>query len=159
MFSEFGVGFGFDVDARSTRHVVKNRGDVDIVGNLRVVRDESGLRAFVVIRRDEQNSIDADLRRVLRQLNRVGGVVRAGARNDGDASVDMFNGEFYCGASFMVAASPVVPVIQIASVWLEIWSSIIRPSSAKFMPVSSNGVTIATHAPLNGNCFINSPPS
>ena len=50
---------GLDVALRAPGHVVEHHGPGDRIGNGREVRDEAALRRLVVVRRHEQETVDA----------------------------------------------------------------------------------------------------
>ena len=102
MFGKFVITVGRNVDACTPRHVVEDYGRVNAVGDFQIVRDKSGLRAFVIVRRDEQDSLNADRLRVLGKLNGVSRVVGAGARDDRNAPGHVLDGEFNRGFVFVV---------------------------------------------------------
>ena len=93
MLRELHIRLRLDAHARTGRHIVEAKRDVHAVSNGRVVRDEAILRAFVVIRRHDEQCIGADAFRVLRELDGIRCLVRARAGNDGDPALHLFAGE------------------------------------------------------------------
>ena len=59
-----------------------------LLATAREEAEEPFLRGAVVVRHDDERGIDADLRRVLRQRQRLVDVVRARRRDEGDAPAD-----------------------------------------------------------------------
>ena len=84
MLCKLHIGLRLDVDARARGDIIEDRGDIDAVRNCSIVRNETVLRTFVVIRRDKEKRICPDLLRILREFNRIGGLIRACARNHGN---------------------------------------------------------------------------
>ena len=79
-------GLGLCVDDDAARDVVEDHGPVGRGGDGLDVSDDSPLRWLVVVRRDDEHSVDTELVRALRQVDRVGGRVGPRARDDGTAS-------------------------------------------------------------------------
>ena len=88
-----------EVSRRSNRHpcsrrnVIEDLRNVDAVGDIGKVLDQAGLRGFVVIRRDLQQRVGADAFGVLRELQRIRGVVGAGARDDRNSAGNLLDAE------------------------------------------------------------------
>ena len=61
-------------------------------GDLLEVADDRPLRRLVVVRRDDEDRVDAELRRLLRQVGGVAGVVRAGTGDHRRAVADLVHG-------------------------------------------------------------------
>ena len=89
---ELGKRLGLEVEDHAARNVVD---DDRLVGHrgdrLEVLHDASGGRLRVVGRHDEER-IDAQIVRPLRQVDGVGGRVGAGAGDDGGAVADLVEG-------------------------------------------------------------------
>ena len=71
-----------DPRAGSPRDVVRDHRDGHGVGHPSEVLEQSSLRRLVVVRRDEQQPVGAELLGLSRQLERLRGVVRSGAAQD-----------------------------------------------------------------------------
>ena len=82
MLAERLIGLQSDVHAGTARDVVDDHRCFDLIGDGRVMLDQAGLRAFVVVRRDEQERVRADGGGHPAHFQRVGGGVAAGSGND-----------------------------------------------------------------------------
>ena len=78
-------GFRQDVRRRSAGDVVHEQRQIDARRNRLVVPEDAVLRGFVVVGRQQQRAVGAHLARSGGQPNRLGGRVRAGARDHRDA--------------------------------------------------------------------------
>ena len=81
-----------DVDDDAARDVVDDHRLVGGGGDLLEVADDCPLRRLVVVRRHDEDRVDAEPRAPLRQGRGVAGVVGAGARDDGRAVTDRVDG-------------------------------------------------------------------
>src|SRR5581483_4695176 len=77
-----------DVDDDATRDVVDDDRLVGARGDLLEMADDRALRRLRVVRRDDEEAVDAELLRTLRQLRRVARVVRPGPGDDRRAVAD-----------------------------------------------------------------------
>ena len=96
MLRKLRIRLRLDADPRTRRHIIENCRNADAVCNLRIVGNETILRAFVVVRRDEEERIGTDLFGILRQLDRVGRLIRARACNNGNAAAHLLHGIADC---------------------------------------------------------------
>ena len=67
-------------------NVVEHDGDIHCGGDGFEVGADAGLAGLVVVRRDEQEAVDAERCRLLGKVHRVCGVVGSGAGDDGGAA-------------------------------------------------------------------------
>ena len=79
---------GLDVDDDAARDVVGDDRQVGGGRDLLEVADDRALRRLVVVRRDDEDPVDAELGRLFRQVDGVACVVGAGAGDDGGALPD-----------------------------------------------------------------------
>ena len=102
MLRKLCIRLRLDADPRARRHIVENRRNADAVCDLRIVGNETILRAFVVVRRDEEERICTDLFGILRQLDRVGRLIRARTCNNGNAPVHLLHSIANCLAMLCI---------------------------------------------------------
>ena len=79
---------GLDVDDHAARDVVDDDRAVGRVRDRLEVGDDPALRRLVVVRRDDQEPVGAELVRRLGQVDRMRRRIRAGAGDDGRAVAD-----------------------------------------------------------------------
>ena len=97
MIGEFRKGGGEHVDARTSRDVVADDGGVHRVGDRTEVLDEPALGGFVVIRRDQQQRVCAQIFGKHGHLHCRFGGIGACAHYDGQLAFQLFHREFYDG--------------------------------------------------------------
>jgi hypothetical protein len=81
---------GFDRDGGAARDVVEHDGHVDGRGDRLEVGADACLAGLVVVRRDQQEAVDAEGCGLLGQVHGVRGVVGSGAGDDGRPSANRF---------------------------------------------------------------------
>ena len=77
-----------DVDDHAARDVVRDDRQVGSGRDRLEVLDDRPLRRLVVVRRHDEDAVHAERRRLLREMDGMRGVVRAGAGDDGRALAD-----------------------------------------------------------------------
>ena len=119
---------GLDVHAGSAGDVVDDDRQVALVRDGPEVRLEHPLVGLVVVRRDDQGGVHAELRGAAGGPDRGRGAVRAGAGDDADARPRL-------GRS--AATSRVVAITHSSSSWLSVGVSPVVPQATRpWMPAS-----------------------
>ena len=89
---QLGDRLGLDVDDDAAGNVVDDDRLVGVRGDLLNVAHDRALRRLVVVRGDDEERVDAELVRLLRELRGVVRVIRARAGDDGCAAADSLHG-------------------------------------------------------------------
>ena len=100
---ELGDRLGLDVDDHAARDVVDDDRPVGGLGDRPEMRHDPALRRLVVVRRDDEEAVDAELVRALGEVDRVRGVVRARAGDDGRAAAELVDRRLEQGQLLVVA--------------------------------------------------------
>ena len=138
---------GLDVDHDAARDVVDDDRPVGRRRDRLEVRHDPALRRLRVVRRHDQEGVDAELVRLLGQVDRVARVVGAGAGDDGRPVAHLVERRGVELEALLVGEhgpSPVVPVTTRPSEPLSTrWRASARKLSRSTAPSRLNGVTIA----------------
>ncbi len=120
-------------------------------------------RRLVVVRGDGEHRVAAELRGLVREVHRVGGVVAAGVGDDLRPVADLLDRELEQRdllGSVSVEASPVVPATARPSVpWPTRWCMRFAKDPSSTRRSASNGVTIAVMMSPNTRGIVQGGPA
>ena len=102
MFRQFRHRFRRKVHARAPWHVIHNNRNMHGVGNRDKIRHQPFLRRFIVIRRNAQQRVRADVFSMDAHLHRVGRIVAAAASDHRDALFRHFDSAFNHPFMFLI---------------------------------------------------------
>src|SRR5208337_3744120 len=95
-------GGRLDVDAGAALHAVQNDGEADGFGDGLEMLVEALLRGLVVVGRDGENAVGAEVRELARERDHFGGVVTAGTGENRHFALREFHGDLDDAQMFLM---------------------------------------------------------